>query len=166
MERITYLLILLLNLALTLFYHPIIMGFLILIQVPLYRTYIFTILKTSWFSYIILITFLGGILILFIYIIRLLENDIISNEITNKKLIVLFFFFIFFTLILKIDNLKFFNDETTWIFFKLNPNIIFIFFIFRTSYIKISLFIILYLFFTIISILKIITAQKKFLLKF
>ena len=44
-------------------------------------------IKTYWFSYILFLTFLGGLLVLFIYVSRIASNELFK---TNYKLISLF----------------------------------------------------------------------------
>nr|YP_009551281.1 NADH dehydrogenase subunit 6 [Ceratophyllus wui]QAA12296.1 NADH dehydrogenase subunit 6 [Ceratophyllus wui] len=55
--------------------HPLSMGFMLMIQTLWISIFIGIISKTFWFSYILFITFLGGMLILFIYMTSLSSNE-------------------------------------------------------------------------------------------
>lgn len=72
--------------------------------------------KTFWFSYILFLIFLGGILVLFIYVTSLASNEIFSFSI---KTLIISLIFILFTLIflIFIDNSLvnniFINNEIT-----------------------------------------------------
>jgi len=66
--------------------HPIAIGILLLIQTTIVRLIRGTIYKRFWFSYILFIIIIGGILVLFIYITGLASNEIFSPS--NKILII------------------------------------------------------------------------------
>jgi len=54
--------------------HPISIGLILLIQTLLTSSLINCIIKASWFSYILFLIIIGGLLIIFIYITRLISN--------------------------------------------------------------------------------------------
>nr|WPV76794.1 NADH dehydrogenase subunit 6 [Phlebotomus chinensis]WPV76820.1 NADH dehydrogenase subunit 6 [Phlebotomus chinensis]WPV76846.1 NADH dehydrogenase subunit 6 [Phlebotomus chinensis]WPV76859.1 NADH dehydrogenase subunit 6 [Phlebotomus chinensis]WPV76872.1 NADH dehydrogenase subunit 6 [Phlebotomus chinensis] len=58
--------------------HPLAMGLMLLIQSTLVALIIGLMMKTFWFSYILFLTFLGGMLILFIYVTSLASNEMFS----------------------------------------------------------------------------------------
>nr|APT41521.1 NADH dehydrogenase subunit 6 [Lutzomyia trinidadensis] len=58
--------------------HPLAMGLMLLIQTLLISLIIGTMMKTFWFSYILFLTFMGGMLILFIYVTSLASNEMFS----------------------------------------------------------------------------------------
>jgi len=58
--------------------HPLAIGIILLIQTFLISIIIGIISKTFWFSYILFLIFLGGILVLFIYVTSLASNEIFS----------------------------------------------------------------------------------------
>lgn len=93
--------------------HPLTFGIIILIQTILIRLFTGSLTFNFWFSYILFLIIIGGILILFIYITR-----IASNEKFKFSYPVLF---IIFRLILTIIILIFIND---YYFNDLNLNII------------------------------------------
>nr|WPS93609.1 NADH dehydrogenase subunit 6 [Aviostivalius klossi bispiniformis] len=55
--------------------HPLSLGFMLMIQTLWISMFIGIMSKTFWFSYILFITFLGGMLILFIYMTSLTNNE-------------------------------------------------------------------------------------------
>nr|YP_009241696.1 NADH dehydrogenase subunit 6 [Dichomeris ustalella]AMP87963.1 NADH dehydrogenase subunit 6 [Dichomeris ustalella] len=89
--------------------HPLSMGLVILIQTLITCIMLGMLIKTYWFSYILFLTFLGGLLVLFIYV-----SSIASNEMFNlsMKMKLFIFFSIFISLIFNfmfINNLSFMN---------------------------------------------------------
>nr|YP_010947048.1 NADH dehydrogenase subunit 6 [Margattea spinifera]WGO57857.1 NADH dehydrogenase subunit 6 [Margattea spinifera] len=65
--------------------HPMIMGMILLIQTTLITLITGMISPTFWFSYILFLIFIGGMLILFIYMTSLASNEIIT--ITKKTIL-------------------------------------------------------------------------------
>nr|YP_010533747.1 NADH dehydrogenase subunit 6 [Sabethes tarsopus]UXX46898.1 NADH dehydrogenase subunit 6 [Sabethes tarsopus] len=84
--------------------HPLAMGLILLIQTFLISFTMGIFSQTFWFSYILFLIFLGGMLILFIYVTSLSSNEMFSFSI---KLSITFWLFISFTffLFLIIDKL-------------------------------------------------------------
>nr|YP_010613573.1 NADH dehydrogenase subunit 6 [Rivellia apicalis]WAR64265.1 NADH dehydrogenase subunit 6 [Rivellia apicalis] len=58
--------------------HPLAMGLMLLIQTLLISLMTGLITKTFWFSYILFLIFLGGMLVLFIYVTSLASNEMFS----------------------------------------------------------------------------------------
>lgn len=77
--------------------HPLTIGIILLIQTILVCLITGLLTKRFWFSYILFLIFLGGILVLFIYVISLA-----SNEIFNFKFfpLIIIFFSLFLSIIL------------------------------------------------------------------
>nr|YP_010737977.1 NADH dehydrogenase subunit 6 [Neopsylla specialis]WEQ92387.1 NADH dehydrogenase subunit 6 [Neopsylla specialis] len=69
--------------------HPLALGFLLMIQTLWISMIIGNLSKTFWFSYILFLTFLGGMLILFIYMTSLSQNDIFNFSFKKMMLITL-----------------------------------------------------------------------------
>nr|YP_009114360.1 NADH dehydrogenase subunit 6 [Cethosia biblis]AHL17253.1 NADH dehydrogenase subunit 6 [Cethosia biblis] len=95
--------------------HPLAMGILILIQTLLICMLSGMMINTYGFSYILFLTFLGGLLVLFIYVSSIASNEMFKIYFINKFF---FFFFVFFVMSLSFflkNNLFFmnffFNDE-------------------------------------------------------
>nr|APT41456.1 NADH dehydrogenase subunit 6 [Micropygomyia cayennensis] len=76
--------------------HPLAMGLMLLIQTLIISLIIGLMMKTFWFSYILFLTFMGGMLILFIYITSLASNEMFSF---SSKILILFSLLMFMILI-------------------------------------------------------------------
>lgn len=121
-------------------------------------------IKTYWFSYILFLTFIGGLLVLFIYVSRIASNEIFSSININIKI----FIFTFLRILIIIQvlfynnlnwinlrndiidnnnffNLYFFNNENKFNINKLYNNHNFI----------LIILIVIYLFITLIAVVKI-----------
>nr|YP_010022599.1 NADH dehydrogenase subunit 6 [Sarcophaga josephi]QOP39447.1 NADH dehydrogenase subunit 6 [Sarcophaga josephi] len=61
--------------------HPLAMGLILLIQTTLISLMSGLMTKTFWFSYILFLVFLGGMLVLFIYVTSLASNEMFSLSI-------------------------------------------------------------------------------------
>nr|QXP99785.1 NADH dehydrogenase subunit 6 [Phlaeoba angustidorsis] len=77
--------------------HPMSMMMFIITQTFLVGLMTGMLMESFWLSYILFLTFLGGMLVLFIYI-----TSIASNEMFNLKMIIMILTFIIFTLIFNI----------------------------------------------------------------
>lgn len=83
--------------------HPLAIGFILLTQTLLISIITGLLRKTFWFSYILFIVFLGGILVLFIYVTSLASNEIFILSIKTIQLLAITIFIV--TLFcLAIDN--------------------------------------------------------------
>nr|YP_010022677.1 NADH dehydrogenase subunit 6 [Lucilia papuensis]QOP39525.1 NADH dehydrogenase subunit 6 [Lucilia papuensis] len=80
--------------------HPLAMGLILLIQTTLVTMSSGLMTKSFWFSYILFLVFLGGMLVLFIYVTSLASNEmftfsikllLISSMIFSTMIIMLFF---------------------------------------------------------------------------
>lgn len=80
--------------------HPLAIGLILLIQTLLICLISGFITKTFWFSYVLFLIFLGGILVLFIYVTSLASNEIFNFSlnliVTCLVNFSLIYFFIFF----------------------------------------------------------------------
>nr|YP_009488015.1 NADH dehydrogenase subunit 6 [Anopheles pristinus]AWB99678.1 NADH dehydrogenase subunit 6 [Anopheles pristinus] len=78
--------------------HPLSMGLMLLIQTFLTCLITSIYVKTFWFSYILFLIFLGGMLILFIYVTSLSSNEMFSMsfKLIMLSLIIIFMFNILF----------------------------------------------------------------------
>nr|UJG45316.1 NADH dehydrogenase subunit 6 [Anthomyia procellaris] len=75
--------------------HPLAMGLTLLIQTTLVCLMTGLMTKTFWFSYILFLVFLGGMLVLFIYVTSLASNEMFSFSI---KLLFISLFILFMAL--------------------------------------------------------------------
>nr|AID21713.1 NADH dehydrogenase subunit 6 [Hellula undalis] len=89
--------------------HPLSMGLIILLQTLLTCLISGMLIKTYWFSYILFLTFLGGLLVLFIYVSSIASNEMFKMSFNLKY--TLFFFICIFILLSYISmyNLKWIN---------------------------------------------------------
>lgn len=141
------------------------MGLIILIQTLLICLISGIIIKTYWFSYILFLTFLGGLLVLFIYVRRIASNELFSSINFNIKIyFTLCFFFIIFIQYFFFNNLNWINlsnniIETENFFFNYlffnNENKININKLYNNHNFMLILIIIIYLFISLIAIVKI-----------
>nr|YP_010132039.1 NADH dehydrogenase subunit 6 [Periscepsia handlirschi]QQD89773.1 NADH dehydrogenase subunit 6 [Periscepsia handlirschi] len=90
--------------------HPMTMGLTLLIQTLLICLYSGLITKSFWFSYILFLIFIGGMLVLFIYMTSLASNEMFSFSL--KLMIYCLIMFSILTFIL------FMIDKNMWMHFK------------------------------------------------
>lgn len=112
---------------------------------------------TYWFRYVLFLTILGGILVLFLYVTRLASNELFSFNMLSLLLI------ISFTIIISI--ILIFNDKFIWFISNLetiNFNLINnlenennLIKLYNNPTINVTLLIIIYLFLTLIIVVKI-----------
>nr|WAU48181.1 NADH dehydrogenase subunit 6 [Abrota ganga] len=143
--------------------HPLSMGLMILIQTFLTCIISGMLINTYWFSYILFLIFLGGLLVLFIYVSSVASNELFKFSYMNKMMFMIYIFLIlnisfFFQNNLKWLNLSF-NDEMNN-FFNL-----FLFFnneynfnlskLYNSQTYFLMIMMIIYLFITLIAVVKI-----------
>lgn len=131
--------------------HPLSIGLILILQTIIVSLTTGLIINTFWFSYILLITILRGILVLFIYIARVASNE---KFYTSIKIII----FIVITTIIIITSSIIIKQrkENLWITIKKirlnNEQVLRLIKIFNIHNILITLIVISYLFLTIIVI--------------
>nr|UZH35958.1 NADH dehydrogenase subunit 6 [Phlugiolopsis punctata] len=86
--------------------HPMAMMLIIILQTLIVSLTTGMMTSTFWFSYILFLVFLGGMLVLFIYITSLASNELFSIP-TKSLIIVLMFLSI-------IISISLFSDSTLW----------------------------------------------------
>nr|WKU83901.1 NADH dehydrogenase subunit 6 [Conicera dauci] len=114
LQNLIMLLILLTAITFMQMKHPLAMGLMLLIQTLLICIFTGMLNETYWFSYILFLVFLGGMLILFIYVTSLASNETFSLSI-KMLMFLMFNLFILASIMLLTDNLltnQFFNYET------------------------------------------------------
>lgn len=140
------------------------MGLIILIQTLLTCIISRIIIKTYWFSYILFLTFLGGLLVLFIYVRRIASNEIFKTSFFINIYLIINICIILLISILLINNLTWINLSNN----RLEINNFFNIFLFFNNENKINLsklynnqtfliiiILIIYLFITLIAVVKI-----------
>nr|QVL27768.1 NADH dehydrogenase subunit 6 [Monopis longella] len=145
--------------------HPMSMGLMILIQTLLISMISGMMISSYWFSYILFLTFMGGMLILFIYMTSISPNNLINMNFMKNMIILLFSIIIIITLI---SYLMFYNLNWLNFYFNSEMNNFFDKFIFFNNENKLNLsklyneknfifmfLMIIYLFITLIATIKI-----------
>nr|ASM82784.1 NADH dehydrogenase subunit 6 [Neopanorpa chelata] len=142
--------------------HPLAMGLLLLTQTLVICLTIGMISKTFWFSYILFLVFLGGMLVLFIYMTSLASNEMFSM---SFKLICSFFLFLFLitlinlmldkNLILSTFSNFDMNNFTEFFMLKTNENSLNLTKLYNQPTSMITLLLINYLLLTLIVVVKI-----------
>nr|QLA74172.1 NADH dehydrogenase subunit 6 [Laelia suffusa]UEV86537.1 NADH dehydrogenase subunit 6 [Laelia suffusa] len=95
------------SLIMLLMNNPLSMGLMILLQTIMTCLLSGMFIKTYWFSYILFLTFLGGLLVLFIYVSSIASNELFLT-LYNKNLYMLMILFLIFIYLL-MNNLFFMN---------------------------------------------------------
>nr|YP_010297080.1 NADH dehydrogenase subunit 6 [Nemoura longicercia]UMI39128.1 NADH dehydrogenase subunit 6 [Nemoura longicercia] len=141
--------------------HPLAMGLMLLVQTVLISILTGLMAQSFWFSYILFLVFLGGLLVLFIYVTSLASNEMFSMSMTTLFPVLIGTSALFFILIimdptfltsgtnnfegLNFLNTPFYQEESTNSLTKLYNG--------PTSLITLTL--VLYLFLTLIAVVKI-----------
>nr|YP_010117220.1 NADH dehydrogenase subunit 6 [Ypthima baldus]QPM99444.1 NADH dehydrogenase subunit 6 [Ypthima baldus] len=142
--------------------HPISMGLTILIQTLLIWLLLGLFINSYWFPYILILVFLGGLLVLFIYISSIASNELMNFS-YNK-------FILFFIIIIIMMMMTFFKNNLNWMnfffnedmnnfynkfLFSYNENNINLFKLYNKQTYLLMIMMIIYLFITLIAIVKI-----------
>nr|YP_011021008.1 NADH dehydrogenase subunit 6 [Minois paupera]WQM20667.1 NADH dehydrogenase subunit 6 [Minois paupera] len=142
--------------------HPISMGLLILLQTLLICILLGMLINTYWFSYILFLVFLGGLLVLFIYISSIASNELMNFSLINKFNFIIPFVILLISILMK-NNLNWLNfsmneDMNNFInmfLFSYNENNINLFKLYNEQTYLLMIMMIIYLFITLIAVVKI-----------
>lgn len=161
MTLLTIPIILVLSFLFTRLSHPLSLGVTLLLQTVFISLTVGVFTYSFWFSYILFIIFLGGILVLFIYVASLASNEIFSFSLITfltYRFIILFLSSLFFFIDpISTPNLS--SLPTSSINNQLSTPFI-IRWIYNSPSIIFTLFIILYLLLTLVVVVKIINLFK------
>nr|YP_010242118.1 NADH dehydrogenase subunit 6 [Lyssa zampa]QTI83033.1 NADH dehydrogenase subunit 6 [Lyssa zampa]UNP54439.1 NADH dehydrogenase subunit 6 [Lyssa zampa] len=142
--------------------HPLSMGLMILIQTLMTCLISGMMIKTYWFSYILFLTFLGGLLVLFIYVCSVASNELFKINLNMKITILLLTMMIMFMQLIFFNNLNWMNFNNNMemnMFFNLmflnNENKINLNKLYNNQTYLIMILMIIYLFITLIATVKI-----------
>nr|YP_008816197.1 NADH dehydrogenase subunit 6 [Retinia pseudotsugaicola]AGZ92363.1 NADH dehydrogenase subunit 6 [Retinia pseudotsugaicola] len=143
--------------------HPLSMGMMILTQTFFMCLLTGMLINTYWFSYILFLTFLGGLLVLFIYVSSIASNELFKNNFFFNNLFFIFLFMIFLISLIFIFKLNwmntFFNDEMSNFFnnnlFFNNENKMNLSKLYNNQTFLMMMMMIIYLFITLIAVVKI-----------
>nr|WAR51448.1 NADH dehydrogenase subunit 6 [Parasarpa dudu] len=113
-----FLSILLISISILLYFinHPLAMGLLILMQTLFTCLISGMLINTYWFSYILFLVFLGGLLVLFIYVSSVASNELFKIHFINKFFIIYMLFILIFSF--------FFKNNLIWMNFSFNDEMI------------------------------------------
>nr|QZZ18173.1 NADH dehydrogenase subunit 6 [Badamia exclamationis] len=144
--------------------HPLSMGLMILIQTLLICLLSGMLINTYWFSYILFLTFLGGLLVLFIYVSSIASNELFKKSFINNLILmfsmsIIFLLSFMFMYNLNWMNLSFNNYEMNnffnyFLFFN-NENNINLSKLYNKQTYFFMLMMIIYLFITLVAVVKI-----------
>nr|SSW93817.1 NADH dehydrogenase subunit 6 [Papilio machaon] len=163
MKMFLSLLIIMFSIIMLFLNHPLSMGLMILIQTLIICLLSGMLINSYWFSYILFLVFLGGLLVLFIYV-----SSVASNELFNMNFFLknIMFFLLIMSLFLSFNYM----NNLNWLNFSFNYEMknMMNFFIFFNNENKINLsklynnqnymlmmMLITYLFITLVAIVKI-----------
>nr|CAB4322257.1 unnamed protein product [Chrysodeixis includens] len=163
MKMIFSLMLIMFSIIMLFMNNPLSMGLMILIQTLLTCLLSGMMIKTYWFSYILFLTFLGGLLVLFIYV-----SSIASNELFNLSFNFNLIFFMVTSMMMLIlfmyynnmmwMNLSFNSDMNNFLNFMLffnNENKINLSKLYNNQTYMLMMMMIIYLFITLIAVVKI-----------
>nr|YP_010564380.1 NADH dehydrogenase subunit 6 [Xestia dilatata]UYX62403.1 NADH dehydrogenase subunit 6 [Xestia dilatata] len=143
--------------------NPLSMGLMILIQTLLTCLLSGMMIKTYWFSYILFLTFLGGLLVLFIYVSKIASNEMFKPLINLKKILLYSLFMIIliqfmYNYYLSWMNLSLnsdmYNFNELMLFFN-NENKLNLSKLYNNQTFLIMMMLMIYLFITLIAVVKI-----------
>nr|YP_010853266.1 NADH dehydrogenase subunit 6 [Deilephila elpenor]WGM81658.1 NADH dehydrogenase subunit 6 [Deilephila elpenor] len=162
MKMTLSMLIFLLSMMMYFMNHPLSMGMLILIQTLMTCLLSGMLIKTYWFSYILFLTFLGGLLVLFIYMSSIASNEMFSLSNNMKNMFIMMLIFMMMIQFMFIKNLNWMNlinnsemnNLLNFMFFN-NENKINLNKLYNNNSSMLMLLLIIYLFITLIAIVKI-----------
>nr|AII02538.1 NADH dehydrogenase subunit 6 [Dysstroma truncata] len=144
--------------------HPLSMGLMILLQTLFMCLISGMLIKTYWFSYILFLTFMGGLLVLFIYVSSIASNEMFSSININMKIFIFMFLSILIIMqILFYNNLNWMNlsndimDNNNFfnLYFFNNENKFNINKLYNNHNFMLMMLMVIYLFITLIAVVKI-----------
>nr|WHL46471.1 NADH dehydrogenase subunit 6 [Sarbanissa venusta] len=143
--------------------NPLSMGLMILIQTLLTCLITGMMIKTYWFSYILFLTFLGGLLVLFIYVSSIASNELFNPNFNMKLTFMILLFSMFIVNYLFINNNIWMNlsmNSDMCNFFNLsmffnNENKLNLSKLYNNQTFLIMMMLVIYLFITLIAVVKI-----------
>nr|YP_010491965.1 NADH dehydrogenase subunit 6 [Eucrate crenata]UWM93447.1 NADH dehydrogenase subunit 6 [Eucrate crenata]WAK85101.1 NADH dehydrogenase subunit 6 [Eucrate crenata] len=141
--------------------HPLALGLILLLQTMLIAMSAGLFTYSFWFSYILFMIFLGGMLVLFIYVASLASNELFSFSLTNflffSSMLILITFMLMFMDPLLISNHSSLLISSANSIYSTYSNISWIYSFMNSIF---TLFIIFYLLLTLIVVVKIVNLFK------
>nr|YP_010439640.1 NADH dehydrogenase subunit 6 [Pida apicalis]UTC33529.1 NADH dehydrogenase subunit 6 [Pida apicalis] len=96
--------------------NPLSMGLMILIQTMLICLLTGMFIKTYWFSYILFLVFIGGLLVMFIYVSSIASNELFKPHFNMKVIFILLIMYLFILISIIM------NKNLTWMNFTFNSD--------------------------------------------
>nr|YP_008757947.1 NADH dehydrogenase subunit 6 [Glyphodes quadrimaculalis]AGU90890.1 NADH dehydrogenase subunit 6 [Glyphodes quadrimaculalis] len=143
--------------------HPLSMGLMILMQTMLTCMISGIMLSSYWFSYILFLTFLGGLLVLFIYVSSIASNEMFKISFNLNLIFMLLISLMMIFSIIYMNNLNWMNFNINlemknffnmYLFFN-NENKINLSKLYNNQTFLMMMMMIIYLFITLIAVVKI-----------
>nr|YP_010305140.1 NADH dehydrogenase subunit 6 [Pyrrhia umbra]ULR87046.1 NADH dehydrogenase subunit 6 [Pyrrhia umbra] len=157
--------LLLIMISLNMFFmnNPLSMGLMILIQTLLTCLLSGMLIKTYWFSYILFLTFMGGLLVLFIYVASIASNEMFKPMLNLKKISLILMICLFLIQYIFNNNMYWMNLSmnsdmnifSDLILFLNNENKINLSKLYNNQTFLIMMMLVIYLFITLIAVVKI-----------
>nr|YP_003587605.1 NADH dehydrogenase subunit 6 [Hyphantria cunea]ADD53028.1 NADH dehydrogenase subunit 6 [Hyphantria cunea] len=143
--------------------NPLSMGLMILMQTLMTCLISGMVIKTYWFSYVLFLIFLGGLLVLFIYVSSIASNELFKPSFNLKIIFMMSLFTMIILQFIYMNNLYWlnfsFNSDMNNLFlfdmFINNENKINLSKLYNNQTFMIMLMLIIYLFITLIAVVKI-----------
>nr|YP_009141839.1 NADH dehydrogenase subunit 6 [Dendrolimus tabulaeformis]AIQ80249.1 NADH dehydrogenase subunit 6 [Dendrolimus tabulaeformis]AIQ80262.1 NADH dehydrogenase subunit 6 [Dendrolimus tabulaeformis] len=143
--------------------HPLSMGLIILTQTLLTCIITGMLIKTYWFSYILFLTFLGGLLVLFIYVTSIASNELFKINLKMKTFLSIMIYFSIIMSFIYMNNLNWMNlsnnsemeNTKEMILFLNNENKFNLNKLYNQQTYMMTMLMIIYLFITLIAVVKI-----------
>nr|UKG18881.1 NADH dehydrogenase subunit 6 [Dendrolimus punctatus] len=143
--------------------HPLSMGLIILTQTLLTCIITGMLIKTYWFSYILFLTFLGGLLVLFIYVTSIASNELFTINLKMKTFLSIMIYFTIIMSFIYMNNLNWMNlsnnsemeNTKEMILFLNNENKFNLNKLYNQQTYMMTMLMIIYLFITLIAVVKI-----------
>nr|QXP43472.1 NADH dehydrogenase subunit 6 [Camptoloma vanata] len=142
--------------------NPLSMGLMILLQTLLTCLLSGMMIKTYWFSYILFLTFLGGLLVLFIYVSSIASNNLFKSSFNLKYIFIIFIYIIMMLEFFLMKNLTwmnfFFNSDMfkfDYMYMYINENKINLNKLYNNQTFMMMMMMVIYLFITLIAVVKI-----------
>nr|YP_011001024.1 NADH dehydrogenase subunit 6 [Dardanus hessii]WPN85847.1 NADH dehydrogenase subunit 6 [Dardanus hessii] len=143
--------------------HPLAVGLVLLFQTILVSVVVGLFSMTYWFSYILFLIFLGGMLVLFIYVASLASNE---QFMLNKSFILFFFFAAFLSFCLMLidpmflsSSMNFLSSTLSGYYINLSNNKMMMSVIYDTPTASFTFFIISYLLLTLFVVVNIMISS-------
>nr|QCX31801.1 NADH dehydrogenase subunit 6 [Upogebia affinis] len=138
--------------------HPLSMGLALLLQTTLICSCSGMMMPSFWFSYILFLIFLGGMLVLFIYVTSLASNEPFTFSLSSSMILMLFIptlsmVFIFSDPLITLENQS--NSTNIYLFNSLNLTMALTSSIYNQSTMMFTIFIVIYLLLTLFAVVKI-----------